>query len=268
MEEKYRGRGQIPPVFLYFILTFHSCPASRWSSGGGLGRKPLRSSDRLQVGCTVLASTGAATAVSPHAQEATCSAAPSTSPGPSRTSTLHCNTTGGLDQVLRASELFPSSDSACQVSGIRSHSQGAGKAASGMPPRAQACSLDFTDQLLPRCPPPIVAVAGGEMSCHDVPSARFFCRFPGCDKGYASTDAVRKHCRQRHLQWLTSFGEKRGPGLYCRWDEEDESAAAVLARSHKRRADGLGGTISDVQVPFHVGTCHVLPATHDSPRST
>ena len=32
--------------------------------------------------------------------------------------------------------------------------------------------------------------------------ARFYCRFPKCGKGYASTDAVRKHCRQRHLEWL------------------------------------------------------------------
>ncbi|EOD06766.1 hypothetical protein EMIHUDRAFT_453396 [Emiliania huxleyi CCMP1516] len=34
------------------------------------------------------------------------------------------------------------------------------------------------------------------------PGARFQCRYPGCGKFYASTDAVRKHCRKRHNEWL------------------------------------------------------------------
>jgi len=50
------------------------------------------------------------------------------------------------------------------------------------------------------------------------PSIRFYCRFPRCGKGYASTDAVRKHCRQRHLEWLRRLGHGC-PALYCRWDE-------------------------------------------------
>ena len=33
-------------------------------------------------------------------------------------------------------------------------------------------------------------------------SSRFVCKHPGCDREYASRDAVRKHCRLRHLQWL------------------------------------------------------------------
>ena len=33
-------------------------------------------------------------------------------------------------------------------------------------------------------------------------TSRFRCKFPGCRKLYASTDAVRKHCRKRHLEWL------------------------------------------------------------------
>ena len=32
----------------------------------------------------------------------------------------------------------------------------------------------------------------------------FRCRFPGCEKTYASRDAVRKHGRINHLQWLRS----------------------------------------------------------------
>lgn len=46
---------------------------------------------------------------------------------------------------------------------------------------------------------------------------RFYCRFPSCGKGYASTDAVRKHCRQRHLEWLRHLGAGC-PALYCRWE--------------------------------------------------
>ena len=49
--------------------------------------------------------------------------------------------------------------------------------------------------------------------------AKFFCKFPGCGKGYASTDAVRKHCRQRHLEWLRRLGHGC-PALYCHWGEE------------------------------------------------
>lgn len=53
--------------------------------------------------------------------------------------------------------------------------------------------------------------AGGEAS-------RFFCKFPRCGKAYASTDAVRKHCRQRHLDWLRRLGHGC-PALYCRWED-------------------------------------------------
>ena len=33
----------------------------------------------------------------------------------------------------------------------------------------------------------------------------FVCRYPGCEKSYASRDAVRKHCRIHHLQWLRTL---------------------------------------------------------------
>lgn len=42
----------------------------------------------------------------------------------------------------------------------------------------------------------------------------YVCRFAGCGKSYASTDAVRKHCRQRHLEWLRALGHGT-PELYC-----------------------------------------------------
>ena len=49
------------------------------------------------------------------------------------------------------------------------------------------------------------------MACCDVVTDRdgnpaFRCRFPGCEKTYASRDAVRKHGRINHLQWLRSCG--------------------------------------------------------------
>jgi len=60
-------------------------------------------------------------------------------------------------------------------------------------------------------------------------TSRFRCRFPGCKKLYASTDAVRKHCRKRHLEWLRRIdlvsAHERGlpkPALYCVWGDEDE----------------------------------------------
>lgn len=48
---------------------------------------------------------------------------------------------------------------------------------------------------------------------------RYFCKYPDCGKGYASTDAVRKHCRQRHLEWLRRLGHGC-PALYCSWGEQ------------------------------------------------
>jgi len=54
--------------------------------------------------------------------------------------------------------------------------------------------------------------------------SRYFCRYPHCGKGYASTDAVRKHCRQRHLEWLRRLGHGC-PALYCRWSVGDSVSA-------------------------------------------
>ena len=54
--------------------------------------------------------------------------------------------------------------------------------------------------LRPSPPPPAhVLVSAG---APPPGTSRFRCKFPGCSKLYASTDAVRKHCRKRHLEWL------------------------------------------------------------------
>ena len=46
---------------------------------------------------------------------------------------------------------------------------------------------------------------------------------------YSSTDAVRKHCRKRHLEWLRKLDLMAAhdrylpkPALYCRWGSETE----------------------------------------------
>lgn len=73
-----------------------------------------------------------------------------------------------------------------------------------------------------RSPPPYDA---GEAAVRFAPmpkpdgtgDSKFFCKFPNCGKGYASTDAVRKHCRQRHLEWLRRLGHGC-PALYCSWE--------------------------------------------------
>lgn len=41
---------------------------------------------------------------------------------------------------------------------------------------------------------------------------QYMCKYPGCEKQYASTDAVRKHCRLTHGEWLVQQGV--GPSKY------------------------------------------------------
>ena len=37
----------------------------------------------------------------------------------------------------------------------------------------------------------------------------FTCKFPGCGRVFTSRDAVRKHCRIRHLEWLRSIDPRQ-----------------------------------------------------------
>ena len=43
----------------------------------------------------------------------------------------------------------------------------------------------------------------------------YMCLFDGCGKMYSSTDSARKHCRQRHTQWLRSRDQRLGTRAYC-----------------------------------------------------
>lgn len=47
----------------------------------------------------------------------------------------------------------------------------------------------------------------------------FFCKFQGCNKSYGCPDAVRKHCRKQHSEWLRSLGNA-GPSSYSYWDAD------------------------------------------------
>lgn len=49
-------------------------------------------------------------------------------------------------------------------------------------------------------------------------ASHFYCRHPECGKSYGCPDAVRKHCRKKHSDWLKKLGAASGPSGYCRWD--------------------------------------------------
>ena len=55
----------------------------------------------------------------------------------------------------------------------------------------------------------------------------FTCKFPGCAREYASRDAVRKHCRLRHLEWLRSLD--RSPP-----EEHEQKKRAQMEAEGKR----------------------------------
>ena len=48
-------------------------------------------------------------------------------------------------------------------------------------------------------------------------ASQFTCRHLGCGKAYGCPDAVRKHCRKAHQDWLRSLGHV-GPAGYCSWE--------------------------------------------------
>ena len=48
-------------------------------------------------------------------------------------------------------------------------------------------------------------------------ASQFTCKHPGCGKLYGCPDAVRKHCRKAHYEWLRSLGPV-GPAGYCSWE--------------------------------------------------
>jgi len=57
------------------------------------------------------------------------------------------------------------------------------------------------------------ASGGGDK---EEPNAIYTCKFPGCERQYASTDGVRKHCRKSHPDWLHEQDLEKA-ALGCRW---------------------------------------------------
>ena len=77
------------------------------------------------------------------------------------------------------------------------------------PPRSACCRPALA--LLPTHPRPAVAPAAVVLRAGGPPpgTCRFQCKYPNCMKMYSSTDAVRKHCRKRHLEWLRKLDQVR-----------------------------------------------------------
>ena len=48
-------------------------------------------------------------------------------------------------------------------------------------------------------------------------ATQFRCRYPSCGKAYGCPDAVRKHCRKVHSEWLINL-PSHGPTAYCSWE--------------------------------------------------
>ena len=48
-------------------------------------------------------------------------------------------------------------------------------------------------------------------------ATQFVCRHPVCGKAYGCPDAVRKHCRKEHSDWLRDR-PNHGPEGYCSWE--------------------------------------------------
>ena len=48
-------------------------------------------------------------------------------------------------------------------------------------------------------------------------ASQFTCRHLGCGKAYGCPDAVRKHCRKEHSDWLRDR-PNHGPEGYCSWE--------------------------------------------------
>merc|ERR1719424_2214941 len=59
-----------------------------------------------------------------------------------------------------------------------------------------------------------------------VPGRSYRCK--ACGREYASTDAVRKHARQNHTEWLREMGQG-SPLLYCTPIDNADKAAAMDA---------------------------------------
>ena len=92
------------------------------------------------------------------------------------------------------------------------------------------------------------------VACCDVVTDRdgnpaFRCRFPGCEKTYASRDAVRKHGRINHLQWLRSCEFEHSAGGQRIAAGAGTSASAAAAAAAAAGAASLRAAVSPPATP-------------------
>ena len=71
----------------------------------------------------------------------------------------------------------------------------------------------------PRPPPKSSLGGGGVVKRRGIAdlATQFVCRHPVCGKAYGCPDAVRKHCRKEHSDWLRDR-PNHGPEGYCSWE--------------------------------------------------
>lgn len=81
-------------------------------------------------------------------------------------------------------------------------------------------------------PNKVLAVACCKLVHDKNGNTAFVCRYPGCEKSYASRDAVRKHCRIHHLQWLRTLERVT--------THEEEVVEAELPIKTQKRSGGGG----------------------------
>ena len=93
--------------------------------------------------------------------------------------------------------------------------------------------------------------------------SRFVCKHPGCEREYASRDAVRKHCRLRHLAWLRSLKRTAVHDIEV-LSKEAEAALPPPPRREPKRAAAVPPPPPSAppmpQMPYSPGLMPISPA--------
>jgi len=91
--------------------------------------------------------------------------------------------------------------------------------------------------------------------------SRFVCKHPGCEREYASRDAVRKHCRLRHLAWLRSLKRTAVHDIEVLSKEAEAALPPPPRREPKRAAAPPPPPTAPLmpQMPYSPGMTPVSP---------
>ena len=90
--------------------------------------------------------------------------------------------------------------------------------------------------------------------------SRFVCKHPGCGREYASRDAVRKHCRLRHLAWLRSLKRTAVHDIEVLSKEAEDALPPPPRREPKRAAAPPPTSVPQMpQIPYSPGMAPVSP---------